>query len=98
MRSLDTENGSEKVRIIQSENNECGAGRLSWPVGTGPRRQGLCCTVGQESLSGEFLKFLRAISPHTLRHSFGSNLVQAGVDLYTVCTLMGHSSVAMTQR
>jgi len=27
-----------------------------------------------------------------------SNLVQAGVDLYTVCTLMGHSSVAMTQR
>lgn len=41
---------------------------------------------------------LRPISPHTLRHSFGSNLVQAGVDLYTVCTLMGHSSVAMTQR
>ena len=41
---------------------------------------------------------LRAISPHTLRHSFGSNLVQAGVDVYTVCTLMGHSSVAMTQR
>ncbi|MBU1243030.1 site-specific integrase [Myxococcota bacterium] len=41
---------------------------------------------------------VRHISPHTLRHSFGSNLVQAGVDLYIVCTLMGHSSVAMTQR
>jgi integrase len=41
---------------------------------------------------------IRRITPHTLRHSFGSNLVQAGADLYTVCTLMGHSSVAMTQR
>jgi len=41
---------------------------------------------------------IRRVTCHTLRHSFGSNLVQAGVDLYTVCTLMGHSSVAMTQR
>jgi integrase len=41
---------------------------------------------------------IRRVTCHTLRHSFGSNLVQAGVDLYQVCTLMGHSSVAMTQR
>ena len=41
---------------------------------------------------------LRRVTCHALRHSFGSNLVQAGVDLYTVCRLMGHSSVAMTQR
>ncbi len=40
----------------------------------------------------------RHISPHTLRHSFGSNLAQAGVDIYDICTLMGHSSVAMTMR
>ena len=41
---------------------------------------------------------IRRVTPHTMRHSFGSNLVQAGADLYIVCTLMGHSSVAMTQR
>lgn len=35
---------------------------------------------------------------HDLRHTFCSRLVQSGVDLYTVQTLAGHKSIAMTQR
>jgi integrase len=35
---------------------------------------------------------------HTLRHTFASWLVLSGVDLYTVQKLMGHSSMAMTER
>lgn len=35
---------------------------------------------------------------HDLRHSFGSRLVQAGVDLYRVQKLLGHKSPLMTQR
>ena len=38
------------------------------------------------------------ISPHTLRHTFGSWLVQRGVDLFTVAKLMGHRSTAMIQK
>lgn len=35
---------------------------------------------------------------HTLRHTFASWLVESGVDLYTVKELMGHGTIAMTER
>lgn len=36
-------------------------------------------------------------SPHKLRHTFGTRLVEAGVDLLVVRDLLGHASVATTQ-
>lgn len=35
---------------------------------------------------------------HDLRHIFASVLINQGVSLYEVQELLGHSSVAMTQR
>ncbi|QXE87367.1 site-specific integrase [Geomonas nitrogeniifigens] len=35
---------------------------------------------------------------HTLRHTFASHLVMAGVDIPTVSRLMGHKSITMTMR
>jgi integrase len=35
---------------------------------------------------------------HSMRHTFASRLVRRGVDLYTVGTLLGHSTVKVTER
>lgn len=54
--------------------------------------------VADSGLNSDVRNKKMRVSFYTLRHTFASRLVQAGVDIYRIQRLLGHSTIDMTQR
>ena len=72
-----------------------GAGRVFLNARGTPIRRESIWTVVRRAAQRSGIS--RSISPHTLRHTFATHLVEGGADLAAVQELLGHTDISTTQ-
>ena len=83
---------SEQARDILKEQRAKNAGRFVFEINSIKSANYTLLKWGREA------GLLKRITFHVSRHTCATLLISAGVDIYTVSKILGHSSVKMTER
>jgi integrase/recombinase XerD len=81
------------VRPRDARRRDCG--RLFVNPRGGPLSRQSLWTLVRRAAAGAGLK--RRVSPHVLRHSFATHLLEGGADLRAVQAMLGHADISTTQ-
>jgi integrase/recombinase XerD len=82
-----------EVRPRDARRRDCG--RLFLNPRGGPLSRQALWTIVRRAASAAGLR--RRVSPHVLRHSFASHLLEGGADLRSVQAMLGHADISTTQ-
>ncbi len=85
--------GSELGHVVHRNGRPIGDVKRAFA--TAAVRAGLCEMVA--TANGRIARRSHAISPHTLRHTAGTWMAQAGVDLWQIAGYLGHSYARTTE-